>query len=382
MYYLFQGIKSLLKLEEIRTDNNIFRLHYKVTTIILISLSLITTSRQYIGDPITCINEGMAKNIMDSYCWITSTFSVKKDVSEDFGRLGQDLVYPGVGPYVETRDEVKHHKYYQWVCFVLFFQAVLFYIPRYVWKVWEGGRAKKLATNLKLISLDNQAMNQRCESLCEYFEKNLNHHNLYLIRFTFCEILNFVNVIGQMFLMDWFLGYEFSSYGWRVLKFTEMEHYERMDPMSEIFPKLAKCTFKKYGPSGTIEVRDTLCVLPLNVVNEKTYVFLWFWFIFLAIITGLSLVYRFSTIISRRFRYVLLKSRFRIASAADVKYLCSKFKAGDWFMFYLLSTNIDSFACKKIITDLARCMRRKDFENLPHSILDKFDLESNDIKKV
>ena len=29
------------------------------------------------------------------------------------------------------QEERKYHKYYQWVCFTLFFQALCFYIPRY-----------------------------------------------------------------------------------------------------------------------------------------------------------------------------------------------------------------------------------------------------------
>ena len=44
--------------------------------------------------------------------------------------------HPGVSaacpcPLGETIDEGKReHKYYQWVCFTLFFQAILFYLPR------------------------------------------------------------------------------------------------------------------------------------------------------------------------------------------------------------------------------------------------------------
>ncbi len=40
--------------------------------------------------------------------------------------------------------ETKYHKYYQWVCFFLFFEAALFYTPRYIWKNSEGGKIKML----------------------------------------------------------------------------------------------------------------------------------------------------------------------------------------------------------------------------------------------
>ena len=33
---------------------------------------------------------------------------------------------------------------FQWVCFALFFQAGLFYMPRYLWKSAEGGRINML----------------------------------------------------------------------------------------------------------------------------------------------------------------------------------------------------------------------------------------------
>jgi hypothetical protein len=47
-------------------------------------------------------------------------------------------------------DDVKYHKYYQWVCFVLFLQAAFFYIPRYLWKTAEGGKIKLLIQGLKV----------------------------------------------------------------------------------------------------------------------------------------------------------------------------------------------------------------------------------------
>ena len=49
MFDVFGSVKGLLKLESICIDNNVFRLHYKATAIILIVASLLVTSRQYIG---------------------------------------------------------------------------------------------------------------------------------------------------------------------------------------------------------------------------------------------------------------------------------------------------------------------------------------------
>ena len=92
---------------------------------------------------------------------------------------------------------------------------------------------------------------------------------------------------------------------------TELSPEEREDPMARVFPKMTKCTFHKFGPSGTVEKFDGLCVLPLNIINEKIYVFLWFWFIVLTVITGMQIIYRLIVLFMPRLREVLLKSRSR-----------------------------------------------------------------------
>ena len=148
-------------------------------------------------------------------------------------------------------------------------------------------------------------------------------HNSWARNFFVCECLNLINVIIQIFLTDRFLGYEFSTYGievcinfkWKlkylfvthssnkpfptywsthlsqVIQFSGMDQENRIDPMSKVFPRITKCTFLKYGTSGTIQNHDALCVLGMNILSEKIYVLLWFWFVILTFVTVLNLIY-------------------------------------------------------------------------------------------
>ena len=97
-----------------------------------------------------------------------------------------------------------------------------------------------------------------------------------------------------MFLLDRFFDGTFITFGIEVMSFADRDQEDRIDPMVYIFPRMTKCTFHKFGPSGTVEKFDGLCVLPLNIINEKIYVFLWFWFIILTIVTGIQVIYRYA----------------------------------------------------------------------------------------
>lgn len=97
-----------------------------------------------------------------------------------------------------------------------------------------------------------------------------------------------------MFLMNRFFDGAFLTFGIDVLKFLESDQEDRVDPMIYVFPRMTKCTFYKYGVSGEVERHDAVCILPLNVVNEKIYVFLWFWFLFLGVLSFFTVLYRVS----------------------------------------------------------------------------------------
>ncbi len=147
--------------------------------------------------------------------------------------------------------------------------------------------------NVEILSDDERE--EKIDKLAEYMRTRIKHapdHQMWAFKFFMCECLNFINVMAQIFITDAFLGGEFTTYGMEVLRFASMEPEDRVDPMSKVFPKMTKCTFYKYGGSGTLQLIDALCVLGMNILNEKIYIFLWFWFIILAVITGVNLVVR------------------------------------------------------------------------------------------
>lgn len=128
----------------------------------------------------------------------------------------------------------------------------------------------------------------------------------------------------NMFFIDSFLGGAFFTYGTEVVKFNGMNQENRQDPMIEIFPRVTKCTFHKFGASGTIQKLDALCVLALNILNEKIYIFLWFWFIILAAMSGVALAYSTAVILLPSSREWIIKKRFKFSTPAAVKSLIRK----------------------------------------------------------
>jgi len=350
MWGLFGEVKALIKLDKICIDNNVFRLHYKATFIVLLVSGILVTSKQYIGDPIDCIVEGVPDNVMDTYCWIHSTFSVSSAVVAD---LGTEVAHPGVAPPAD--EEIRYHKYYQWVCFTLFFQAILFYIPRYLWKVWEAGKLKFLVSGITMPIVDPPVKEERTNALLNYFDTNRNKtkHAWYATKLFFCEFLNFANVIFQIFFVDFFLGGEFSTYGSEVWGMMEQNPEERTDPMAKVFPKMAKCTFHKFGPSGTIQKFDGLCILPVNIINEKIYFFLWFWLIILAIVTFIQQIYRVMSIFLPAVKQARMKALCRSVTIHKIQDLAQKSSIGDWFLLCQLGKNIDPIIFRDFIEKLA-----------------------------
>merc|ERR1719340_92161 len=208
--------------------------------------------------------------------------------------------------------------------------------------------------------MDKGSRRDGVELIARYFNVTPSRRGTYFLKFVFCEILNFINVIGQIYLTDMFLGYQFTKFGRDVFAQSEMDLNTREDPMHRVFPKVAKCTFSKYGPSGSIQTHDALCVLPLNIINEKIYIFLYFWFVFLAAVSCVWLIYRLLTIFSHDLRVNIIYARSdrrvskqMISSALSNPSHSGTERLGDYLMLYLITKNVNPLIIKDVFQKIS-----------------------------
>ncbi|XP_065201549.1 innexin inx3-like [Planococcus citri] len=360
-------VKAFSVVEKPITDNTIFRLHYRITTIIFFVCCVFVTAYSLFGDPIQCVgsdDEGTTK-VATTYCYLGYTYTLPNNQHSN-------VKLSGIGEHIDG--EKKYHNYYRWIPIMLFLQGALFYIPHWIWKNWEDKRISQFTANIRgPISVVKQEHVKRLKELARYFAvESLHTHNTYALMYYFCEFLNFINVILNMVLIDSFLNGEFITYGTRVLQFTETIQENRTDPMIEIFPRITKCDFHKYGSSGTVQTHDFMCILALNNLNEKIYIFLWFWFIFLACISLFPILRSVALFLSPYVRDKVLKMHYSSKDKYRIEEVVQKSQIGDFFVWDLLGRNLCSKYYREFINELHALLiykngSEKNFEDVPEN---------------
>ncbi|XP_050436009.1 innexin inx7-like [Adelges cooleyi] len=369
MIRVFSDVVSQARLTRVRLvtiDNSAFRLHYRLSLAILLASTTLVCSRQYIGEHIRCIATGIPTHVVNTFCFFTTTYTVPGV---------NNSAHPGVGP-IQWDSKPVHHAYYQWVPFVLFFQAILFYLPHLIWKSYEAGTISLLVDGLQRLYLktdgdqDVVAGNRkipstvttraRIQEVIDHLDTvtrfRVNRH--WATALVGCEVLNLLNVLLQIRIMNNFLGGQFYSYGWKLFSVED-------DTFDRVFPKMTKCDFHKFGPSGTIQTHDAMCVMALNIVNEKIYAVLWFWFLFVLLPVSVgALVWRFIqyALHSREsFNRLVLRESSPGArlDPVDLATVARHTTYSDWLFMYYLAGNMDGVVFRDLLHNYAIGLRKE-----------------------
>ncbi|CAF3346523.1 unnamed protein product [Rotaria sp. Silwood1] len=252
---------SVSNIRQFRDDDSyVDRLNHRYTTTLCVVFAILVTTKQYAGDPIDCWVPAQFKPsyeaYTDSYCWIANTYYIPIDQElpdDEQGRRNKDILY------------------YQWVPFILLFQAFLFYFPRVVW------RTLNIKSGLDLVNLVDAAVkyeqveqyesrdrimsyliinieryiSARAHLTRRHIEKHYSYIRRFFQLFLFCsnrhfgnylvivyfliKLLWLVNVLAQLFLLNAFLGNEYYLFGFEVMeklfknqRWTENRHFPKV----------------------------------------------------------------------------------------------------------------------------------------------------------
>ena len=295
---LISTVAKVAKVNIRNDDDLIDRVNHRYTVIFLVIFTVLVSTTQYVGDPIHCwcpaYFTGNHEDFTNKICWISNTYYLPENtVAGQPGALKQ------------------HIGYYQWIPIILLTQAFLFYLPCLVWRVF-GDRSGINVNNLveAAETIQNALYPERRDKTIKYMIRHLDHYldyqreyrggccvackhclakhlclicgnrygNYLVALYLSTKVLYFCNVLCQLFLLNGFLGTDYHMYGLDIIRdlITQTDW-----SASRRFPRITLCDFE-IRQMGTVHRHTVQCVLPINLFNEKIYIFLWFWYAFVA----------------------------------------------------------------------------------------------------
>ena len=98
-------------------------------------------------------------------------------------------------------------------------------------------------------------------------------------------LIFFVALISNSFLNNPLklttLIYLLSFFRYYTVAPEERIRLNLQDPLCELFPKMAACRYQRYGMGGREDNRHAICILGLNMINDKVFIVLWVWHCFI-----------------------------------------------------------------------------------------------------
>lgn len=173
------------------------------------------------------------------------------------------------------------------------------------------------------------------------------------------KCLYLVNAVGQIYLMERFVGARVTFYGAAVLAdLVRGRDWQQ----SGHFPRVTFCDMeaKKLGKNHVYTIQ---CVLPINMFLEKIYIFLWFWHIMLTVITIASLFSWLRRLLWRRSRLKFVRHYLKVVNAVPpvldprdrqrTRQFVEEYLTADaFFLIRLIGANSGDFLASELINEL------------------------------
>ncbi|KAI6175590.1 Innexin [Aphelenchoides bicaudatus] len=169
--------------------------------------------------------------------------------------------------------------------------------------------------------------------------------------YTVTKCLYLVNLIGQFLMMNQFLDQNNHAWGFHILNDIISGHDWEA---SGNFPRVAFCDFT-VRTMANVHRFTIQCVLMLNMFNEKIFLFLYWWLIFVGFITFFDIIrwtwdLRFET---RRFHYVQKFVRLERGESFIFREFCSRVISADGiFVLIMISIQANELYTQEVLQRL------------------------------
>lgn len=284
------------------------RLNHRYTAGLMVLFSILVSTKQYVGDPIQCWVPahftGNHEEYTNNYCWIRNTYY---------------LPYEDYVPKERDSNRRRMIPYYQWIPIVLLVEALFFYLPIVLWRTLNSRSGIDVSNIVEAgETFTNTEMSENREKTLRYMTKQMDRYlsaqrdvstactvslkhclsrtccilcgrrkgNYLVSLYLFVKVLMFANAVGQLFLLNVFLGQDFHLYGVEVIRSLARGDDWTASPR---FPRVTMCDFK-VRRLGNVQRYTVQCVLPINLFNEKIFFFLWLWMVFVCVVTAVGLL--------------------------------------------------------------------------------------------
>ena len=353
-------------------DDHADRLNHRYTACILLICAIFCSGAPIAFNRITCWVPahfvGAFQKYTEHYCWISNTYYIP--INETI-------------PNSKTTRGKAEIGYYQWVPFILLTSAFFFYLPRLLWRSMNTrsginlqGLVKKTNANAISSSIElycdpyeksSSLLSRSLRSLCCTSGKHLG--NYLSVIFIMTKFLYLINSILQLFFIQFVLGQPGWLYGFSIWRSIFIHNSVLTD--SPYFPRVTLCDLR-IREVGNLHRYTVQCVLPINMLNEKVFSLLWFWFFGVAIWNIFSFtiaLFNFMNFYRRRNfihrQYQLSKKTSGKLTQTEFNSFVDKFLKQDGFLIIrMIQNNSDNVLAPAVVDTLYKTYRESDRQRL------------------
>lgn len=331
-------LSATVWIPKFKIDFTVDRLSRLYTVNLIVLLTSLLTTKQFIQQPINCwIPKELQRysSYMQKLCWLKGTYYLPLD---SYGNVIEET------PSNEYKKE-SLITYYQWISIILLLQAFGFYAPYLLWSFLSNKCGFDVYSMIDACKKYNSHDKNRILNFLKtnfirqqtYYQLNRSHDCIYTsiksslskiewkkslkkcfpinyflyLSYIICKLVYFLNTICQLYFINLFLSSSTNSLS--IIGILKSLLNGTHTNETQVFPRLVQCdmNIREQHSTDNQHFYTIKCILSLNLFTEKIYLILYIWCTFVALVTFYDLIkwiFNFSNCSSS---YKFIKNRLR-----------------------------------------------------------------------